>query len=167
MTSFTRFLLSATALTALVLPLTSFAQASAIRTGVNTAARQAGLSGACEGTACVVNMIGNVVNVAVSFLGVIILVYFLYAGFLWTTSGGDTTQVGKAQTMIKNAVIGLVIVLTAFALSSFVLEQAGNITNPSTAGTVTPGGAPDRPATPGATPNAPVSPPITPPAPTR
>lgn len=138
--SSSRFLFSVPALIAGLFPVSVFAQAAALRQGVTSAADTAGLSGACSGTSCVTTIIGNVISIAVSFLGVLLLLYILYAGFLWTTSGGDTGQVDKAKQYIKNAIIGLVIVSLAFVISSFVLDQVVRITNP--ASSVTPGAPP-------------------------
>lgn len=59
-------------------------------------------------------------------MGVLLLVYIIYAGFLWMTSDGDTGT-KKAKDMIKNAVIGLVIIVSAFAISSFVLTQLAGL----------------------------------------
>ena len=44
------------------------------------------------------------------------------------TSGGSEDGGEKAQTMIKNAVIGLVIIVAAFAISNFVLGSLVNAT---------------------------------------
>ncbi|MBP9747514.1 hypothetical protein KBD13_01095 [Patescibacteria group bacterium] len=138
--SSSRFLFSVPALIAGLFPVSVFAQAAALRQGVTSAASTAGLSGACSGTSCVTTIIGNVISIAVGFLGVLLLLYILYAGFLWTTSGGDAGQVDKAKSYIKNAIIGLVIVSLAFVISSFVLDQVARITNP--ASSVTPGAPP-------------------------
>ncbi len=109
--------------TLLVTPMAAFAQVSAIRGGVESAATAANLSrSSCRGTACVIGIISNVVTVAIQFSGVLLLCYLLYAGFLWMTAP-DSKQVGQAQDMIKNAVAGLLLVVVSFAISSFVLEQ--------------------------------------------
>lgn len=68
-------------------------------------------------------IIGSLINIALGFVGVILLVYLVYGGFLWMTSGGSDEGVKKAQTMIKNAIIGLVIVVAAYAISNFVLTE--------------------------------------------
>ncbi|MBU2566836.1 pilin [Patescibacteria group bacterium] len=73
-------------------------------------------------------MIGRIINIALGFIGILLLVYLVYGGFLWMTSGGSDEGVKKAQTMIKNAVIGLVIVVAAFAISNFVLLSLVNVT---------------------------------------
>lgn len=68
-------------------------------------------------------IIGNIINVALGFLGILLLGYMLYAGFLWMTSGGSDEKAEQATTMIKNSVIGLLIIVAAFSISSFVLSK--------------------------------------------
>lgn len=115
-------------------PLVAFAQVDAIRAGVDAAASQSGIQTVgCTGTACITTIIGNVVNIALSFMGVLLLLYILYAGFLWTTAGGDSKKTDAAKTMIQNAVIGLVLTLSAFAIANFVLIQLSSINSTGTA----------------------------------
>lgn len=66
-------------------------------------------------------MVGNIIASVLSLLGVIFLVLIVYAGFSWLTAGGDEAKIEKAQALIKNSVIGLVIVLTSFGISRFVI----------------------------------------------
>ena len=72
-------------------------------------------------------MIGKIINVVLGFVGILLLGYILFAGFKWMTAGGDDKKVTEAQVMIKNAVIGLLIVVAAFAISSFVLASLVNV----------------------------------------
>lgn len=72
---------------------------------------------------------GRIINVVLGFLGIVLLFYFLYGGFKWMTSGGEEDGVKEAKEMIKNAVIGLVIVMAAYALSDFVLRQLVAVTS--------------------------------------
>lgn len=67
--------------------------------------------------------LGMLINVLLGLLGIIFLVLTIYAGFLWMTAGGDEKKVAKAKGIIITAVIGLVILLSAYAISTFVLEQ--------------------------------------------
>lgn len=135
MSSFSRIVCLSVAL--LSAPLVAFAQVDAIRAGVDAAASQSGIrTVGCTGTGCIVNIIGNVVNIALSFMGVLLLMYILYAGFLWTTAGGESKKTDAAKTMIQNAVIGLVLTLSAFAIADFVLTQIGTIN--AVGGTPTP-----------------------------
>lgn len=70
-------------------------------------------------------IIGNILNIVFAIMGVLLLAYFLYAGYLWMTAGGNQEQVEKAKNYMKNAVIGLVIALSSFAISNFILNWLG------------------------------------------
>ncbi len=67
-------------------------------------------------------VIGILVNAALGLLGGLLLVYLIMAGFLWMTAGGDDAKVKKARDMIKNAVIGIVIIAAAMAIATTVLN---------------------------------------------
>ncbi|MFA6447593.1 MAG: hypothetical protein WCW31_05075 [Patescibacteria group bacterium] len=73
-------------------------------------------------------MVGRIINIALGFIGILLLAYILFAGFTYMTAGGDAKKVDTAVTMIKNAVIGLLIVVAAFAISNFVLSSLINVT---------------------------------------
>lgn len=73
-------------------------------------------------------IVGQIINVALGFIGILLLFYLLYAGFLWMTSGGEDDKVGEAKTMIKNAIVGLIIIIAAFSISNFVLNSLYNVT---------------------------------------
>lgn len=74
-------------------------------------------------------IIGSLINVVLGFLGIVLLFYVLRAGFLWMTAGGDDKQVTTAKNMIRDAVIGLVVIIAGFAISNFVLTQLATVTN--------------------------------------
>lgn len=74
-------------------------------------------------------MIGSILNVVLGFLGILLLVYLLWGGFKWMTSGGSDEGVTQAKEMIRNAIIGLIIIVAAYAISTFVLESLVNVTN--------------------------------------
>ena len=73
--------------------------------------------------------IGTIIQAALSLIGIIFLVLMIYGGFLWMTDRGNEQQVKRAQNLISAAVIGLIIVLSAYAISYFVLSklQAGTL----------------------------------------
>lgn len=72
-------------------------------------------------------MIGKGVNVVLGMLGLILVVLIIYAGFIWTTAQGDSKKVDKAKDMIKQAVIGLIIVFAAYAIAQFVMINLANV----------------------------------------
>ena len=49
----------------------------------------------------------------------------VYGGFLWMTAHGNEEQVTKAKNLITAALIGLVIILSAYAISVFVISKLG------------------------------------------
>lgn len=65
--------------------------------------------------------VGRFVNVLTSLLGAILIILIFYAGFLWMTSGGNDTQVDKAKSILQHSIIGLAILLAAFAITKFVV----------------------------------------------
>ncbi|MFA6227633.1 MAG: hypothetical protein WC668_00375 [Patescibacteria group bacterium] len=72
-------------------------------------------------------MIGTAIGIVLGVLGVILVLIVIYAGFWWMTAQGDEKKVEKAKKMIYNAVIGLVIIFAAYAITNFVLAQLENI----------------------------------------
>ena len=65
--------------------------------------------------------IGQIIGVALSLLGVIFLILMIYGGFLWMTARGDGGQIDKAKGLMTAAIIGLIIVLSAYAITYFVM----------------------------------------------
>lgn len=68
-------------------------------------------------------IVGNLIRTFISLLGVIFLVLIVYGGWLWLTARGDKERVEKAKDTITRAVIGIVIVVGAYTLTSFVLSR--------------------------------------------
>lgn len=94
----------------------------------NTIQNQSGLRGSSN----LQTIIGNIINIVLSFMGILLLVYLVYAGFLWMTAT-DSKGPDKAKEMIKNAIIGLIIIVSSFAISNFVLQALPGITGGATA----------------------------------
>lgn len=88
---------------------------------------QAGAGLGSGQTASLPTIIGRVINVILGFLGIILLFYVLMAGFKWMTAGGNSKQTDEAKDMIKNAVIGMVIIVAGFAISNFVIQQLSTL----------------------------------------
>jgi len=81
------------------------------------------ISDAKEGT--LEAKIGSVIQSILSFLGVIFMALMIYGGFLWMTARGNEQQVDKAKNLIAAAIIGLVIVISAYAISFLVIKSLG------------------------------------------
>jgi hypothetical protein len=115
-------------LTALTVPsLSRAAVTDKIRGGLDAAA---GPSGYKEGASTDLNgIIGGLIGQALGLLGLVLLGILIYAGFLWMTAQGDDTKVKKAKDMIFQGVIGLIIVVAAYAIADFVIGSLGNATS--------------------------------------
>lgn len=67
--------------------------------------------------------VAAVVKVILGFLGVIFIILIIYSGILWMTSAGSEEKIGKAKKTIVAATIGLAIVLSAYAITYFVIDK--------------------------------------------
>lgn len=65
-------------------------------------------------------IIGKIVGAALSFLGVVFFILIIYGGYMWMASMGNEQTATKAKDIIIAAVIGLVIVLAAYAITSYI-----------------------------------------------
>lgn len=72
--------------------------------------------------------ITSLINVLLGLLGVIAVVIILIAGFKWMTAGGNDDKVSEARKMLFAGIIGLTIILSAWAIARFVLVQLGKAT---------------------------------------
>lgn len=67
--------------------------------------------------------VGRIIGIALSFVGVIFLLLMIYAGIMWMIARGNEQEVSKAKDLLTNAVVGLIIVFAAYALTSFIGTQ--------------------------------------------
>ena len=78
------------------------------------------------------DVVANVIKVVLGFLGTIAVVLIIVAGFQWMTAAGSEDKIAKAKKIMTAAVIGLVIVLMAYALSTFVINAIISATTATT-----------------------------------
>lgn len=71
----------------------------------------------------VFTIISTVISAALSLLGVIFLILILYAGYNWMMARGDEEKVNKAKDTLTRAIVGIIIVVGAYAISTFVLSR--------------------------------------------
>lgn len=109
---------------ALFLPVTSFAAGGgldAIKAGVDNTAAGAGLNEG-DGSGDLTTIVGSLIGAVMGLVGVILFGYMVYGGFRYMTAGGDSKAITEATAIIRNAVIGIVIITVAYALSNFVIQ---------------------------------------------
>lgn len=68
-------------------------------------------------------IIGIVIQAALGLVGAIFLVLMLYAGYNWMIARGDEEKVTKAKDTITRAIIGIIIVVGAYAIWAYVFEK--------------------------------------------
>lgn len=98
---------------ALLLPSAASAQ---IDTGLG-AAQAIGLS-----TLDVRTIVGTIINAFFGLVGFILVALIMYAGFQWMTAQGDPTKVDAAKATLRNAVIGFIIMMLAYAITAFIFN---------------------------------------------
>ena len=67
--------------------------------------------------------VASIINVALGLLGIIAVVIVIYAGFLWMTAGGSQDKIDDAKKWLSGGIIGMVIVLSAYAIASFIISS--------------------------------------------
>lgn len=72
--------------------------------------------------------IARIIRVVLGLLGIIAVSLIVYGGFVYMTAGGNEEKVGQAKKILINSTIGLVIILSAFAITQFVLNSLGKAT---------------------------------------
>jgi len=68
------------------------------------------------------NLIQTVLNLLFSVIGAIFIALTILAGFRWMTADGNQEQVTKAKHSIKSSLIGVAVVILAYALTYFVFS---------------------------------------------
>lgn len=68
-------------------------------------------------------LIGGIIQALLGIVGVIFLILAVYAGTLYMTAGGESAKVKKAKDMLTQSLIGLIIIVAAYALTNFVVDQ--------------------------------------------
>ena len=75
-----------------------------------------------------IGTVARIINILLGFLGVIAVILVLWGGFKWMTAAGDEGKIGEAKKLMGAGVVGLVIILAAYAITAFVVNQLVNAT---------------------------------------
>jgi hypothetical protein len=100
-------------------PHVALAQGVAADIGENAAAvnQEVGLT-----TTDVRTYVSLIIRGFMGLLGLVAVLLFLYAGFLWMTAQGNEDKVKTAKKIMVDAVIGLVIILAAYSIAMFIVR---------------------------------------------
>ncbi len=67
-------------------------------------------------------IVGNIMRAGINIVGALALLVFIYGGFIWLTSRGDSGKVAAGKEAMKWATIGLVVIFTSYGLVRFVFK---------------------------------------------
>ncbi len=68
-------------------------------------------------------MISTVIEIALSFLGIFFLILTIYGGYTWMIARGNEQEIERASKIFQTAIIGLIVVIAAYAISWFMLDK--------------------------------------------
>lgn len=77
-------------------------------------------------------VVANIIRIALGFLGLVAVAIIIYGGFLWMTASGNEEKITKARKLLISAGIGLVIILSAFGIASYIISNLTGATGGST-----------------------------------
>lgn len=80
------------------------------------------IKGVDEGGVTVESIVQVSINALLSLLGIIFVVLTVYGGIIWMNAGGNDKKVEEGRSIISQALVGLVVVLAAAAISYFVMN---------------------------------------------
>lgn len=73
------------------------------------------------GTSNIFKVVGRIIRVLVSAIGMIGLLMFIYAGFMWLTAAGNPEKIKKGQQILLWVTLGMAIMFTAYFTVRYIL----------------------------------------------
>lgn len=106
-----------------------------LATGGTTGRTDFGLSnvetglGGNLGNRPLIDTIAGIINIGLGLLGIVAVVIILIGGFRWMTAAGREDQIDGAKKTIYAGIIGLAIIMSSWALATFVITSLSGATN--------------------------------------
>lgn len=69
------------------------------------------------------DLLKNSLNLAYFLAGIITVIVIIVAGLMYVTSSGDSGRVAKAKNLLTYSIVGLIIVMSAFVITNFVIGR--------------------------------------------
>lgn len=91
----------------------------AAQEGLNNTAKK-GFGNNVTENADISTTIGKIIGYALAFIGVLFFGLIIYGGIIWMLARGNEQETTKAKNIIEAAVIGLIIVLAAYAITAYI-----------------------------------------------
>lgn len=68
-------------------------------------------------------IVARIIQVVLGLLGIIFLIIIITAGYKWMTAAGNEEKVREAKDQLIRGVIGLIIILVAYSITIFVVDE--------------------------------------------
>ncbi len=75
------------------------------------------------GKASLGEIIGRIIRIFFTLLGIVTIVIVMYGGYVWMMAGGEEKEVERAKGILRSGVIGLIIIFSAFAITDFLMSK--------------------------------------------
>ena len=98
-----------------------------IGTSVDAIGTTAGYSTAVT----VPTIVGQLISILLGLLGIVFLILVVYAGFLYLTAQGEDAKVKKAKAILTKAAIGIILVMSSYAITNVVIDLIDTVTAPA------------------------------------
>ena len=76
----------------------------------------------------IATIVGKIIKVVFSLVGIILVVLMIAGGFMWMTSAGNAEKVDKAKKLMSSVLIGLIIIILAYSISYFIIGKLSGVT---------------------------------------
>lgn len=90
------------------------------------------------GTTSPLDVAVSIINWGLGILALIAVCIILYGGFIWLTSGGNEEKIDKAKRILRNGIIGLIIILASWGIATYLLNKISEWTGLGEGGYATP-----------------------------
>lgn len=110
---------------------TIFVSHPAFAQNIQAGANQIAASAPLLAKTNLITLIENIVRIALGLLGLVLVILIMYAGFMYMTARGDVEKTKKAVKIIKQAIVGVAIILSSFLIAEFVFRILLGALNPS------------------------------------
>ncbi len=76
-----------------------------------------------DSSATIGTIVGAAIKGFLGLLGIIFVILIIIAGYNWMSAAGDEEKITKAKDTLRAAVIGIIIVVAAYAITYFVFSN--------------------------------------------
>lgn len=67
-------------------------------------------------------VLGDIVLLILSVIGAVFIIFMVYAGYLWMTASGNEQKVDRAKEILRQSIIGVIVIVGAYAIAYFVIN---------------------------------------------